>query len=264
MPLKAKQLSFRYGTHPILQDIDFQATPGITALIGPNAAGKSTLLKCLCGVLRPEGEVELDGKSIASWTHQQVTAQISYLPQAFAPQAALTVFETVLLGRLPHLRWKVAPEDLQIVEQALGELELSMLAERRLNQLSGGQVQAVAICQALVRHPKVLLMDEPTSNLDLRRQFDVIQYIQASTQRDRIATVVALHDLNLAARFADQVYVLHQGQLHSHGKPKDVLTPKMIAQVYGVEARVVEDEGELLINFLGPTNSHCNRRDTRE
>ncbi|PQO33700.1 ABC transporter ATP-binding protein [Blastopirellula marina] len=251
MILKTEQLSFYYGNQQVLHGIDFQIEPGITAIIGPNAVGKSTLMKCLCGILRGQGNVRLDGKLINAWTHEEISRRVSYLPQAFTTRAVLTVFETVLLGRLGHLGWHVSDEDIQIVDRLLEAMQLSELGQRWLNQLSGGQAQRVAIAQALARQPNVLLMDEPTSSLDLRQQVDVLTFIKKWTLENRIATVIAIHDLNLAAQFADNVCMLANGRVFGQGAPRELLTPEAIASVYGVTAHIVHENDRLFVHVLG-------------
>lgn len=251
MILSTRQLSFRYDAEPVLHEIDLDIQPGITAIIGPNAAGKSTLMKCLCGILRGQGTVQLDDESIAAWSHEQIARQVSYLPQEFTTKAVLTVFETVLLGRLGHLGWRVSTEDIQIVDRLLNVMQLSDLGQRWLNQLSGGQAQRVAIAQALARQPNVLLMDEPTSSLDLRHQFDVLTFIREWTIENHASTVIAIHDLNLAAQFADYICVLDNGRIHGQGAPREWLTPATIAKVYGVEARIVPEDDRLFVHVLG-------------
>lgn len=254
--LEVEKLTFQYGTKQVLHGIDLQIEPGITAIVGPNAAGKSTLMKCLCGMLRGQGTVRLGGHPINNWEHERIAKRVGYLPQAFAPQAVLTVFETVLLGKLGQLRWHVSADEIQSVDRLLSEMQLSELGSRWLNQLSGGQAQLVAIAQALIRHPEVLLMDEPTSNLDLRKQFDVLSLIRNWTIEHNSATVVAIHDLNLAARFADRVCVLHAGRIHRQGEPRHAITPEMISEVYDVEAQVLHENEQLFVHVLGPARNN--------
>jgi len=250
--LRAESLRFAYGPTAVLEGVDLQVAPGIAAIIGPNAAGKSTLLKCLSGFLRANGRVLLDDHDVHSYTPEQRTALISYLPQDFSTRARLTVFETVLLGRLPRLGWRVHAEDVRCVETLLEEMGLSDLAGRNVGELSGGQLQLTTIAQALVREPSVLLMDEPTSSLDLRRQFAICLLIRGMSLARGMGTVMALHDLNVAARFADTIHVLQDGRIVASGPPAEVLTEKRIAEVYRIAARVTLDpDGRPMIAALG-------------
>ncbi len=238
MILESQRLSFAYRSDPVLRDVDVRFEPGVTAVIGPNAAGKSTLLRCLCGLLRPRGSVLLDGRDLRSIPAAQRSYLISYLPQDLSTQAVLSVVEAVLLGRLHGLGWRPSEEDLRVVAGLLEELDLADLAERSITELSGGQLQMVALAQALAREPEVLLLDEPTANLDLEHQFEICSLMRDLTASRRMTTVMALHDLNVAARFADTVYVLQQGAVHSRGSAAEVMTDAMISSVYRVNAQV--------------------------
>lgn len=237
--LRVQDLSFAYGAAPILRGISFDARPaGVTALIGPNAAGKSTLFKCVAGLLAGHGTVLVDGRPLAAMDRAEINRTVAYLPQENPTAAVLTVFEAVLLARQQVGSWRVADDDLTRVAAALDDLGIADLALRYLNELSGGQKQLVSIAQALVRAPRVLLMDEPTSNLDLQRQLEVVGLVRRVARERGVTVVVALHDLNLAARHADHVLVLAGGELRAAGPPAGVLTPAMVLDVYGVEARV--------------------------
>lgn len=258
MTLQAYQLSFAYGATPVLKDVNFKLSPGVTALIGPNAAGKSTLLKCLAGILKPGGRVRINERDVGGLNAGEAASLIGYLPQAFSPRAVLTVFETVLLGRQHQLGWRITPEDTRRVEQLLDEMGISSLAGRYINELSGGQAQMVAIAQALVREPSFLLLDEPTSNLDLRRQFEVCALIRELTAARGISTAIALHDLNMAAKYADEVFVLENGSIRCSGSPAAVLTREMLAAVYRVDAGLDYDlDGRPVITIMGPTADCC-------
>jgi iron complex transport system ATP-binding protein len=240
--LSAQGLCFGYGSALVLNRVNVSIGPGITAIIGPNAAGKTTLLKCLCGLLKTRGQVSLDGRELTSFTPGELSRLVSYLPQDFSARAVLTVFETVLLGRMHQLGWRVSPAVSSSVEQLLHDTGLAGLADRYIGELSGGQLQMVAIAQALAREPAVLLMDEPCSNLDLRRQFEICTLIRGLTASRRISAAMTLHDLSLAARFADTAYVLSNGSVYCTGTPASVLTEGMIATVYGVRARITHDQ----------------------
>ncbi|MBN1347618.1 MAG: ABC transporter ATP-binding protein [Phycisphaerae bacterium] len=238
MILEGKRLSFAYRSDPVLRDVDVRFEPGVTAIIGPNAAGKTTLLRCLCGLLKPRGTVQLDGRDLRRISVAERSRIISYLPQDLSTQIVLSVVEAVLLGRLNGLGWRPGEQDLRVVAGLLDELDLSDLAERTITELSGGQHQMVALAQALAREPHVLLLDEPTANLDIEHQFEICSLMRRLTASREMTTVMALHDLNVAARFADVVYVLQNGAVHSHGPATEVMTNSMIASVYHVNARV--------------------------
>lgn len=235
--LEVRSMNFGYKHLHVLQDVSLEASPGeITALVGPNAAGKSTLLKCIAGILKGRGNVWVEGRPLSECSREQVTKLVAYLPQDIIPSAVLTVFEAILLARQTHASWRVRAEDLTAVLEVMRRLQLEPLALRYLNELSGGQRQLVGVAQALVREPRVLLMDEPTSNLDLQYQMEVLGFVRTATREHSLVTIIAIHDLNLAARYADNFIVLSEGIVYGEGLPHEALTPKMLRDVYGIEA----------------------------
>ena len=240
MILRIEDLRFAYGAKQVLAGLSIADVPAgsLTALVGPNAAGKTTLLKCIAGLLKPSGRVTLDGEEVRRMRRSEVTRYVSYLPQDVPVRAVLTVFEAVLLARQQSSVWRVSDSDLAAVEGALVDVDASHLASRYLNELSGGQRQLVSIAQALVRRPSVLLLDEPTSNLDLQRQLEVLALVRRFSEEHGMTTLVTLHDLNLASRFAAQVVVLNGGGVYSQGSPAEVITTAMVRDVYGVHAEV--------------------------
>jgi iron complex transport system ATP-binding protein len=240
--LAVRNLSFSYGKKLVLQDINLNCEPMLTAIIGPNATGKSTLLKCIAGLMKHSGSVTLGGQRIEGEGGSRL---VSYLPQENGAPIALTVLEAVLLGRHQSLSWRVGQEDLNLVFDVLGDLGIEELSSRPLNQLSGGQQQMVSIAQSLVREPQVLLMDEPTSSLDLYRQLEIFNLIKEVTWNKRMITLVAIHDLNLAARYADRIVVMDKGRVYAKGEPSEILTSEMISSVYGVRAEVYMDRDGL-------------------
>ena len=256
--LSVENVRFSYGSTAVLKGITIEDTlPGkITATIGPNAAGKTTFFKCVAGLLKPEGVVWLDGRDIRDYSREEITKRVSYLPQESPVNAVLTVFEAVLLARKHTLSWRVSDEDLRSVTQVLEDLDIEDLSTRFLNELSGGQKQMVSIAQSLVRDPEVLLMDEPTSSLDLQRQLEVLDLIGQVTAERGIVTLISLHDLNLAARYAARFVVMDQGAVYASGDAASVLTPQMLRDVYGVNATVATNpDGILQITPIGSTRS---------
>lgn len=252
MILEALQLHFSYGSMPVLKGVDIAVRPGVTAIVGPNAVGKSTLLRCLCGLLKPSGRVLLENRDLHKYRQDELTQAISYLPQTLSTRAVLTVFEAVLLGRVHQLNWHVSAEDSRLVQTLLEEFGLADLGERYITELSGGQAQLVAIAQALAREPTILLLDEPNTNLDLQHQFEICARIRDLTLSRGLSTAISVHDINMAARIADTVYVLENGRVRCSGTPRDVLTEEMIASVYHVSARVtVDDDGRPLVTPVG-------------
>lgn len=241
MKLDVVGLDFSYDKTPMLQNVSFSTDSKITAIIGPNGAGKSTLMTCIAGIRKPTGNIFLDDAEISTIDKDIIANAVSYLPQEAPSKAVVTVLEAVLLGRLHTLRWKVDEEDVAIAYDTLCDLGIENLAKRTLNELSGGQRQMVSIAQAIVKEPKVLLMDEPTNSLDLQHQLELFDLIREIAEERKITSLVALHDLNLAARYADNVVVLNNGKVVAGGSPKEVLTCEMIESVYGVHACVNAD-----------------------
>lgn len=239
--LEISNLSFSYGAQPILKSINLTFRPGkMTAVIGPNATGKSTLLKCISGILRGQGDVLLDGVNINSLNPQGIAKEISYLSQEGCGKAVLSVFEVVLLGRVHSLSLKVKEAEIQYVLKILRQLGIEKLAARNICELSGGQRQMVFIAQALVREPSILLLDEPTNSLDLHRELEMLELIKKLTISRNLTTVVTLHQLDMAARYADEIVVLSDGEVYAAGQPTAVLTPDMLRVVYRVNAAVYQ------------------------
>lgn len=244
MKLDVVNLRYSYDSFEVLKGVNICAKDKITAVIGPNGAGKSTLLTCIAGIQQASGDVLLDDTHIGDIPSHDLAQSISYLPQDSPSRAALTVLEAVLLGRLHSLKWKVPKEDIEMAFHTLTDLGIANLAERRLNELSGGQRQMVSIAQAIAKEPRVLLMDEPTNSLDLQHQLEMFDLVEEISHERNITALIALHDLNLAARYADNIVVLDEGCVCASGRPDQVLTSEMIEQVYGVHADVTtHDDG---------------------
>ena len=237
--LVVRDLDVSYGRQAILHGATLPELRGgeVTALLGPNAAGKSTLFRRIVGQLKGPGTVALDGRALDSLPPQHPD-QPCYLPQDNAANAVLTVFEAVLLAGKQGGGWTVSDAEADAVTRTLAMLDIGSLASRSLLELSGGQRQLVSLAQALVRQPRVLLLDEPTSALDLQRQVEVMDLLRRLAQQRGLCVVIAIHDLNQALRFADQVAVLGSGRIIACGVPAVVLTPALLRDVYGVEARL--------------------------
>lgn len=233
-------LSLSYGTRRVLNGVSLEAQAGtLTALIGPNGAGKSSLLRAALALTPFTGKISFDAVDLAILPRPQLSKLVSYLPQDSSVRSALTVLEVALLGRLETLGWHLPSAEVEAAVESLAMLNVADLAERRIGELSGGQRQMVFIAQALARGPRVLLLDEPTSALDVRHQLEILETIRDIALRKKLTVVIAVHDLNLAARFVDQVVILDGGRVHAAGPPTAVLNAEMLAQVFGIEATVV-------------------------
>lgn len=242
MILRVDEVSFRYNSHPVLREVTFELPRGkILAVLGINGAGKSTLLKCINRILRPNGgSVLVDGTDVLTLSGDAVARHIAYVPQRFS-EHQITVFDAVLLGRKPHIKWAATDRDLLVVERLLKSIGLEEHALRLISTLSGGEAQKVVIARALAQEPKVLLLDEPTSSLDLRNQLEVMDLVSTVVRTSGVSVVVAIHDLNLALRFADSFLLLKDGSIHTLGN-REALTAEVIEEVYGVHSimRMVE------------------------
>lgn len=254
MALSIRDLSFHYSATPVLQNLSVEDVPRaeLAALVGPNGSGKSTLFRCIAGLLKPKaGTVTLDNTDLAALSMRERARKVFYLSQDTEARVALSVFDIILLARKSlhqGFALKATDEDIHAVEQVISELGIGAFAARDISTLSGGQRQLAAIGQALVREPDVLLLDEPTSALDVRRQLDVMVSIREATQRRRIVTIAAIHDLSLAARFADRILVMNHGAIAKAGPPEEVLAHSAVSQTYMVGVHLERSSrGTLLV-----------------
>lgn len=258
MKLNVNGVSFRYGSRDILQDVELEARSGeVLAVIGSNGAGKSTLIRCINRILKPYlGTVFLDGKELSSFNAKERACMMGYVPQTAKDAFSFNVMETVLMGRKPHISWGVGKRDLKIVNSVLLCMGLTQFVERFLYELSGGERQKVLIARALAQEPEVLLLDEPTSNLDVRHQLEVMELVKGIAQQQGKCVLMVVHDLNLAARFADQILMLKDGSVFAAGKPQDVLIPENIKAVYGVESMIVTTKLGSYVITVKPSVPH--------
>lgn len=257
MILNVSDLSFRFGEREILHTISFSAAMGeILGVAGPNGCGKTTLIKCIDRIFEPEGRVEFAGKDLRDLTTTEVAQIIAYVPQALNIGMAMSVFETVLLGRRPYIRWSVSDEDIGRVSAIIRDLGIQHLAFRKMTQISGGERQKVMIARAMVQDPSLLLLDEPTSALDLRHQLEVMELVQRVAREKQACVVMAVHDLNLASRFCDHLMLMKEGTIVAIGKPSELLTEALIRDVYGVEAMITRESGYLQVIPVRPFREH--------
>jgi iron complex transport system ATP-binding protein len=250
-----KGLAFSYGSSKILDDLNLTVEDSeILSLVGPNGSGKTTLIKCIDCILKPKGSILLDGREIDDMSQQEIAKKLGYVPQSSSTPMATTVFDAVLMGRRPHIGWRVCDSDLDKVAEVLELLHLDDLAMRDFGQLSGGQKQKVLIARALAQEPSVLLLDEPTSNLDMKHQLEVMEIIRDLVLERRISAVMAIHDLNLAARFTDKLVMLKDGKVYAAGEPDSLLCEANICSVFGIESVVMNALGRPYIVPLRSLN----------
>ena len=238
MILSVDQLDFSYNNRVVLKDISFALQKGeVFSILGVYGSGKSTLLKCLNKILKPaRGVIMLDNADFASLSRIDIARKIGYVTQKYESNR-VTVYDAVLLGRKPYIRWGATEQDLQIVDKVLHMLGLEDYALRYIDELSGGELQKVVIARAFTQEPQVLLLDEPTSNLDLKNQLEVLQIVKDASREHNIAAVVVMHDLNLALRFSDKFLLLKDKMVFASGG-REVISPENILSVYGVEVIV--------------------------
>lgn len=240
LSLTLSRVSAGYRGRPVLRDLSLAPIPSgrVTALVGPNAAGKSTLMLAIAGLIGVSGEIHVGPQNLVNMPIAARSEIAGYMPQALPQGVALTVLELVLaaLNATVPIRLAADNNGLHRAAAVLDRLDISDIASQPLDRLSGGQRQLAGLAQALVREPRLLLLDEPTSALDLRHQVMVMSIIRSLAAEGRIILVV-LHDLNLAARWADDVVVMSNGQVAAHSPVEEALTPEIVSMVYGVEAR---------------------------
>ncbi|GAA2385802.1 ATP-binding cassette domain-containing protein [Streptomyces coeruleofuscus] len=242
--LAARGITVGYGARAVIDDLDVAIPPGvITTIIGPNGCGKSTLLRTLSRLLKPsKGTVVLDGDDIARLRTRDVARKLGLLPQAPVAPEGLTVADLVARGRHPHQSWlrQWSSDDADVVERALAMTGVADLADRPVDALSGGQRQRVWISMTLAQGTDLLLLDEPTTYLDLAHAMDVLDLVD-DLHESGCTVVMVLHDLNLAARYSDNLIVMREGSILAQGHPRDVLTAELLHEAFGLRAKVIDD-----------------------
>jgi len=256
--LDVKDLAFGYRGREALRGIDLRfPEKGIVGLVGPNGSGKSTLLKCLNGILVARGKVTFDGLDIRRMSIRDRARIFGYVPQDTHSAFPIPVYDMIMLGRRTYIGWSPSDRDHRTVSGLISDLGMEEVSLRNVHELSGGERQKVLIARALAQEPKVLLLDEPTSNLDIRHQMEVMEHIRDMTLARGILAVTALHDLNLASHFCDMIVMLKDGRVHSRGPPSKVLKEGPIREVYGIDV-LIHDHGG--IAHVVPTVPHLGHR----
>ncbi len=239
--LRVEHLSYRYHGGPkVLDDINFEVANGeFLAILGNNGVGKSTMLKCFNKILVPRtGRIMMDDEDLLKLSAREVAQKVAFVAQN-VPSTQMTVHDMVMLGRKPYMKWNFTEEDHQLIHEAMDRLAISHLRGRFLNQLSGGERQKVMLARAMAQQPKVLLLDEPTSSLDIQNQYQVLETVREICKERNITAIMVIHDLNLALRFCDRFLLLKQGHIYRFGD-KEVLDRKAFLNTYKVHAEVVD------------------------
>lgn len=247
--LSVEHLTVAYGARTALADVTFHLEPGtVLGVIGPNGAGKSTLIRALSGVIRPQsGRIVVAGRELSEMTASERARRMAVVPQVRQLPPAFTAWEVVLLGRTPHLNWlgQTSAGDEEAARQAMERTQTLHLAERRVGELSGGEQQRLLLARALAQSAPVLLLDEPTTHLDLQHQFAMLEQVadlvhtRSNGSPPQRAAVAVLHDLNLVSRYADRVALIVSGRLRAFGEPATVLDPRILSEAYHVSLQVL-------------------------
>lgn len=246
--LKVEELSYHYKGGPaVLERVSFSMEDGqFLAILGNNGVGKSTMLKCFNKILCPDtGRVMMGEDDLLRLSGRQIAQRVAFVAQS-VPNTQMTVHDVVMLGRRPYMKWGFTEADHQIVHEAMDQLRIEPLRGRFLSQLSGGERQKVMLARALAQQPKLLLLDEPTSSLDIQNQYQVLRIVREICHGQNLSAIVVIHDLNLALRFCDRFLLLKKGRVYRCGG-KEILDRQALRDVYHVNAQVVEVHGQSMV-----------------
>lgn len=244
--LSAANVSFAYTDRPVVREVSVALNPGeIVALLGPNGSGKTTLIRALLGHLRASGSVQWEGRPLSDWPRREFARRVAYLPQSPTIEPQQRVIDILRLGRAPYLRafGIESQQDVSVVEQVINQLDLSAIVNRPIDELSGGQRQRVFVGRCLIQQPAAMLLDEPSTFLDLKAQVDLARLLKTLAKEQQIGILMASHDLNLAGGLADRVVLLKDGAMVRQGTVDDVLRPDVLGDVYGVTMDRIEAGG---------------------
>jgi iron complex transport system ATP-binding protein len=241
--LRAREVTFAYNGPPVVNGVSLELVPGkLIGAIGPNGAGKSTLVRLLSGLLRPQaGEITLDGRPLTAWRRRELAQRIAVVPQSPVLPETFTAAEVVLLGRTPHLGLLGSEKarDWEIARQAMERVQVWHLANRLIGTLSGGERQRVVVARALAQEPSILLLDEPTTHMDVNHQLGLIVLVRHLAAEYGLAVLAVLHDLNLASQYCDELLLLAEGRVVARGRPSEVITEELISKAYHADVLVL-------------------------
>lgn len=255
--IQGEDLTFSYNQQPLLSDVQVRVKYGeMVGLLGPNGSGKTTLLRLLSGLLRAQkGHILLDGRELAAWGRRGIAQRVAVVPQELQVPFAFTVEQMVMLGRTPYIRLfgTRTRRDAEIVREAMQSAEVVGLAERVFNELSGGERQRVVVAMALAQQPRLLLLDEPTSHLDIKYQIEILELVRLLNRTTGVTVIAALHDLNLAARYFPRLLLFQRG-IVADGSPAEVLDPQLLQRIYDVGVQVGVMPGAEHVSVLPPSD----------
>lgn len=237
--IEVRNISFSYGRHTVLKDISFTAEPGdCVGILGNNGVGKSTLITCMNKIRKPDrGTVRINGKRIFDMSRLELARNVAYVAQK-NEMSQTTVYDAILLGRKPYMTWGMNCADYALCDEMLERVGMTAFKLRNVNELSGGEAQKVMLARAFVQQPKLLLLDEPTSNLDPRNQYEMMKLVRQMAQEQGITVLVVIHDLNLALRCCNRFLFIKDGEVYDYGD-ESVVTEKALLDVYGIKASLL-------------------------
>ncbi len=245
--ISVKDIRFSYGKNEVLKGISFESEENtVISILGPNGTGKTTFLKCICGVHKPSsGEITVDGTDIAQLSSRELAKKIAFVPQS-VPPSRMSVFDSILVGRKPYIDWGATRSDLKKVSDVIDALGMNDLALKYMTEISGGEFQKAQIARAIVQEPSVLILDEPTNNLDISNQHRTMHMIMDIVRERGICTIMTMHDINLAVHYSDKLLFLKDGKILAYGG-MEIVTEELIREVYGIESEIVYHKGVPLV-----------------
>lgn len=247
MRIEMRDVSYSYGLKqdPVIHDVNLLIDkPGLYCIVGPNGVGKSTMIKCINKIFRPtSGTVLLDDVDVETMSLKEVSRHVGYVPVQTMDVFSMPVVDAILMGRQNRNRWRTSDEDLQLVARVMKMLGIEEFSMRGFNELSAGQHQKVSLARGLVQQTEVLLLDEPTANLDVKHQVYVAELLRGLAVQNDMIIIMISHDLNISSKYAHNVIVMEKGTVVQMGPPSEVITEELVNRVYNVECRIVDDEG---------------------
>jgi iron complex transport system ATP-binding protein len=256
MSLIVDNIEYRYGSSEVLKGVGFEVNTGeMIGILGPNGSGKTTLLKCINRILQPKsGTIKYNGKDLGGMSIKKLAGYMSFVPQDHGTPFPISVIDIILMGRIPMLKVRIREEDKNSAFAMLRLLELEALAFRKLNELSGGERQRVMIARALMQETPIIIMDEPTNNLDIKSQVEILHLIRQIVEKNGLIAVFALHDINLSAMFCHKIALIKDSRVFQSGPVHSVITEENLHAVYGVATQIEENSSGIHVRLLKPEN----------